>query len=234
MKTHTLPLLKGARKAEGIAVIIDVFRAFSVAPYAFENGARRIIPVDDTDTAYALKKSHPEYLLMGERGGRKLPGFDFGNSPTEIEHADFRGKTLIHATSAGTRGLVHAAGAETVVTGSFVNADAVVRYLKRRNPEVVTLVPMGSGGADPSEEDDLCAEYLKSALEGESPPDFATIYKRLRACPAAQKFFDPSAEWAPERDFDLCLDLNRFDFVLCARQVPDRPMVLTRVEVPRT
>ncbi len=231
MKIRILPLLEGARKAEGITVIIDVFRAFSVAPYAFENGARRIIPADDTDTAYNLKKAHPEYLLIGERGGRKLPGFDFGNSPAEIEHADFRGKTLIHATSAGTRGLVQAAGAETVLTGSFVNADAVARYLKRRKPEVVTLVPMGSGGAAPSEEDDLCAEYLKSALEGESPPDFATIYKRLRACPAARKFFDPSAEWAPERDFDLCLDLNRFDFVLCARQVPDRFLALKRIDV---
>ncbi len=233
MKIQILPLLKGARQAEGIAVIIDVFRAFSVAPYLFGNHARRIIPVGDTKTAYDLKKSHPEYVLIGERGGKKLRGFDYGNSPAEIEHVDFRGKTLIHATSAGTPGLVHAAGAETVMTGSFVNADAVARYILSRRPEEVTLVPMGSGGTARSEEDDLCAEYLKSALQGETPPDFMAIRKRLKACAAAQKFFDPSAEWAPEGDFDLCLHLNRFDFVLCARQVSDRPMALTRVEVPR-
>jgi 2-phosphosulfolactate phosphatase len=127
---------------------------------------------------------------------------------------------------------VHATGAETVMTGSFVNADAVVRYLKRRKPEVVTLVPMGGGGVSRSKEDDLCAAYIECALLGSSF-DFTRIRRALRSCTTAQKFFDPSAEWAPERDFDLCLHLNRFDFVLCARQVPGRPMALTRVEVPR-
>lgn len=217
-------------------MIIDVFRAFSVAPYAIENGARRIIPVKDTDTAYALKKSHPEYVLMGERGGKKLPGFDYGNSPAEIEHIDFLGKTLIHATSAGTRGLVHAVHAETVITGGFVNADAVVRYLRYRNPAVVSLVPMGSAGVSRSEEDDLCAEYIRSALEGE-PIDFKRIQKELRDCPAARKFFDPSTEWAPERDFELCLNLNRFDFVLRAHWTeggpPNGRMELKRVDLPR-
>lgn len=232
MKVQILPLLKGARQAEGIAVIIDVFRAFSVASYAFGNGARRIIPVGDTKAAHDLKKSHPEYLLIGERGGRKIPGFDYGNSPAEIEDVDFRGKTLIFATTAGTRGLVHAA-AETVMTGSLVNAEAVVRYLQSRDPDLVSLVPMGSGGTVRSEEDDLCAEYLKSALQGERPADFIAIRKRLQACPAAQKFFDPSADWAPERDFDLCLQLNRFPFVLCRQKVPDRPMALIRIEAPR-
>jgi 2-phosphosulfolactate phosphatase len=41
-----------------------------------------------------------------------------------------------------------------------------------------------------------------------------TIRTRLRAAPSAQKFFDPQATWAPERDFELCTDVDRFDFIL--------------------
>jgi len=45
---------------------------------------------------------------MGERKGKKLPGFDYGNSPTEIQAIDFSGKTVIQTTSAGTRGFADA------------------------------------------------------------------------------------------------------------------------------
>jgi 2-phosphosulfolactate phosphatase len=45
---------------------------------------------------------------MGERKGKKLPGFDYGNSPTEIQAIDFSGKTVIQTTSAGTQGFADA------------------------------------------------------------------------------------------------------------------------------
>ena len=45
-----------------------------------------------------------------------------------------------------------------------------------------------------------------------------------REAPAAQKFFDPACDWAPEGDFDRCTEVDRFDFVLRLRQAPDRPV----------
>jgi phosphosulfolactate phosphohydrolase-like enzyme len=48
----------GARAARGIAVIIDVFRAFSVACYALANGAERIIPPGNIEEARRLKREH--------------------------------------------------------------------------------------------------------------------------------------------------------------------------------
>jgi len=77
-----------------LTVVIDVFRAFSTACYAFHCGAEKIIPVGDIDIAYSLKNSHPGYILMGERNEIKMPGFDFGNSPTHILNVDFKGKTI--------------------------------------------------------------------------------------------------------------------------------------------
>jgi 2-phosphosulfolactate phosphatase len=203
----------GARAARGVAVVIDVFRAFSLACYAFANGARRIIPVAAIEDARRLKRAHPEFVALGERHARKLEGFDFGNSPTHIEHENFAGRTLVHTTHAGTQGLVNATQANVVLTGSFVNAAAIIRYIARLQPQVVSLVRMGQDARERCDEDDLCAQMLAARLSGDAF-DTSTIRPRLRSAASAAKFFDPEATWAPERDFELCTDADRFDFVL--------------------
>lgn len=215
MDIRILQLVEGARQARGLTVVIDVFRAFSIACYVFARGAKRIIPVEDIEVAYRLKREHCNYILMGERGGKRMGGFDFGNSPTQIEHVDFADKVVIHTTSAGTRGLTNAARADEVITGSFVNADAVVNYIKAREPEIVSLVCMGDAGERENEEDTLCAEHLRDLLQAKET-DFERIAKRLRNCKSAGKFFDPQMDWAPQRDFALCMEYSRFNFILKA------------------
>lgn len=212
-KIEILDFEAGARAARGVAVVIDVFRAFTVACYAFANGAERIIPVADIEEARRIKRAHPGYVTLGERHARKLEGFDFGNSPTHIEHEDFTGRTLVHTTHAGTQGLVNATQAEIVITGSLVNAAAICRYIAHLAPEEVSLVRMGQDARERCDEDDLCAELLAMRLCGERF-DTGSIRQRLRDAPSARKFFDPEVTWAPERDFELCTDADRFDFVL--------------------
>jgi hypothetical protein len=46
--------------------------------------------------------------------------------------------------------------------------------------------------------------------------DIQDIIKQIRNSPSSAKFFDPAMDWAPQRDFDLCLDISRFGFVLRA------------------
>lgn len=70
-----------------------------------------------------------------------------------------------------------------------------------------------SAGVRIADEDTLCAEFIKNALENKTN-DFSKIIKHLREYRSAHKFFDPTKDWAPERDFDLCLSLNKFNFVL--------------------
>ncbi|MFO7655522.1 MAG: 2-phosphosulfolactate phosphatase, partial [Bacteroidales bacterium] len=65
MEIEILQLIEGARQAMGLTVIIDVFRAFSLACYIFDQGAEKIIPVGDIDMAYRLKENNPGYLLAG-------------------------------------------------------------------------------------------------------------------------------------------------------------------------
>ena len=213
MKIEILQLLEGAQKAKGLTVIIDVFRAFSTACYAFENGASTIIPVGDIDQAYSLKKKHPEFLLMGERFERKPEGFDFGNSPTHLLNVDLSGKTIVHTTSSGTQGIANAANADEIITGSFVNASAIRKYIQIKDPGHVSLVCMGYSCQYPTDEDTFLAEYIKDKLEARET-NFTAMVDKLRNGSGARLFEPENQEWSPSSDFDLCLSLSRFNFIL--------------------
>jgi 2-phosphosulfolactate phosphatase len=220
MDIHILHLLEGAREARGLTVVIDVFRAFTMACYFMGNGAERIIPVGDLDLAYKLKETNPDYILAGERHGKILPGFAYGNSPTHIEKIDFTGKTIVQTTSAGTRGISEARGADEIVTGSFVNAGAVINHIRRRDPKVLSLVCMGHEARETTEEDTFYAEYVRDTLRGRTY-DFPAAVRILRNT-SGRRFFDPANHHSePSRDFDLSLDLDRFDFHLRAVPAPD-------------
>ena len=213
MKIRILDFVEGARNATGIVVIIDVFRAFSVACYAFDRGAARIIPVAEIDEALAWRARDPSVLLIGEREGKPLEGFDFGNSPTEISKADLAGRTLVHTTHAGTQGVHNAVQARRVLAGSLVNAAATARYIRELQPDEVSLVRMGHEASRRTDEDDVCAAYLEALLLGQSF-DAKAIPSMLAASPCAQRFFDPAIPWNPESDFWLCVNVDRFPFAV--------------------
>ena len=61
MEINILECIDGAKQAKGLTVIIDVFRAFSLECYLFQQGAERIIPIGDLDQAFALKAKHPDW-----------------------------------------------------------------------------------------------------------------------------------------------------------------------------
>ncbi|MBN1276896.1 MAG: 2-phosphosulfolactate phosphatase [Deltaproteobacteria bacterium] len=220
---------EGARQARGLTVIIDVFRAFSVACYAVDSGASRIIATGDPDEAFRVKERYPNSLLVGERNETKIAGFDFCNSPTEIIKCDLSGKTLIHTTTAGTVGLVSAVNADLIITGSLVNASAVARFIAERKPGHVSLVAMGFRATISAEEDLLCAEYIKSKLEGREG-NFDDRIAGLRHT-AGQRFFNPeNIDFSPPTDFFLCTMTDRFDFVLKAERRNDGNIDLRRTD----
>lgn len=214
MEINILHLIEGAKQARGLTVIIDVFRAFSLECYLYDMGVREIRPVGTVEEAFRLRNTLENSVLIGERGGKKCEGFDFGNSPSSIPAAAVDGKTVIHTTSAGTQGVVNARGASEIITGSLVNAKAVAAYLLHRNPETVSLVCMGNGGVRPAPEDELCAAYIQSLLEGRPLPDLQQQIAALQT-QGGRHFFDPAMqEIFPEPDFWLCTQYDRFPFVI--------------------
>ena len=104
-----------ARAATDVAVVIDVFRAFTTAATVLANGAERIVMTGDLDAARRLRADGVGRLCIGERGSVRPEGFDFGNSPVEVAGVDFSGETVIQTTSNGTRGILAASGARITI-----------------------------------------------------------------------------------------------------------------------
>ena len=152
-------------------------------------------------------------LLVGERHGKILPGFDCGNSPSQLVSLDAVGKTVIHTTSAGTQGIANAKNADEILGCSLLTAKATAEYIKKSGAEDVSLVCMGLEALSQTEEDNLCAYYIKSILEG-TEIDMPAEIEKLKTTSGA-KFFDKAQnDVFPEADFGMCTELDKFDFVL--------------------
>lgn len=230
MKINKYDFVSGAEKAKGMTVIIDVFRAFSVACYCFDKGVAKLIPVGAFEEALSYTDENYQIVRIGERNGKKLPGFDFGNSPSELEQISLEDCLVLQTTHAGTQGMVNARNASEVLTGSLVNAKATAEYIKSQQPEEVSLVRMGLGAKTSTDEDDICADYLESLLLGKAF-DESKIRDKLKASPCSDRFFDPNIPSSPEPDFEHCTDVDRFDFVLrLVKPESDMPY-LERVEI---
>lgn len=213
-KINILHLIDGAKQAKGLTVIIDVFRAFSLECYLYDMQVKEIRPVGTIDDAFRLKNEIANSILIGERHGKKCEGFDYGNSPSTVDKSDVKGKTIIHTTSAGTQGIVNAKYASEILTGSLVNAKAVAKYIRKKQPDEVSLVCMGNGGIYPAKEDELCAEYIKSLLEGEPLKDVQTRIANLQYDGGEHFFDDTRQEIFPKEDFWLCIKNDKFPFVI--------------------
>ena len=206
-------LIEGARSASGITVIIDVFRCFTTEAVAFEKGAKKIILVAEIEEAFDLKADGVGDILMGEVGGKKPKGFDYGNSPFELLGADLKGKTIIQSTRAGTVGVTNASGADLIYGGSLAVASATVRALKAHNPSKITLVAMGSEGIIRADEDEQCALYLRNLLQGRVP-DIEAVKSLIMAGEESQKYDDPETPQWPMEDREMALNIDSHDFAL--------------------
>jgi len=214
----------GAAVEGGSVVVIDVIRAFTTAAVALSRGAEAIVMVDDLAQATQLRAEGMGRYCMGERGGVKPEGFDFGNSPCEIAAADLAvdlaGAVLIQTTTNGTRGIAAAAaaGAERIYAGAFVTAEATVQaILNGPSQAPVALVAMGYGDRIRSDEDELCALYLRGRLEGRDP-DKGALVAALRSLlgepgETERLFADLTAA-----DIEACLTLDRYPFAVRVRE----------------
>jgi 2-phosphosulfolactate phosphatase len=124
--------------SNAVVVIIDVFRATSTIASALHNGAACVIPVDSVSKAIALSKNMGG-IAAGERDGKIADGLEHGNSPLEYSRDFIEGKTLVLTTTNGTRLLQMAEdnNADTIITGSFPNLDAVCKFIIAQNKNVV-------------------------------------------------------------------------------------------------
>ena len=195
-----------------VAVVIDVMRAFTVAAWAFDRGAERIVLASSEPEARELKAAHPGWLVL--KDGPPAAGFDAVNSPGLIRSADLTGRTIVQKTPAGTVGALAVAESPLVLCASFVVADATARYLRARTTGPITFVITGEDGQ--AEEDLACADYIAHRMTSDDNAA-APYLRRARASRAAADLADGLSrgyQGIHPDDIELCLEPNRFPFAM--------------------
>lgn len=164
IRVSLLPALLPPRGLAGhVAVVADILRATTTMVHALVAGATSVIPCGDIEEARATAKSlSGKVLLTGERDGRKVQGFDLGNSPAEFTSAAVKGAMIVMSTTNGTPALRAALSADRILVGAFVNFSAVCEQLDA-DPRPVHIVCAGTDG-EPSLEDTIFAGALVDHL----------------------------------------------------------------------
>ena len=148
-----------------IIVVIDVLRATTTMVTAFEHGCKQILPVMQVQNAFdraAELQKTGSVVIGGERKGKRVEGFDFGNSPLEYSSDSLQDKTIIMTTTNGTRALVLNRQAPHVLIACLRNIRAVLLKIVELKGNV-TIVCAGTDGHE-TLEDSVCAGLIAKEL----------------------------------------------------------------------
>lgn len=159
--------------AGGSVVVVDILRASTTITHALAAGAAKVCPCLTIEDAVRMRarsaattSEEGSWLLGGERKGRLIEGFDFGNSPTSYTPEAVGGKPIAFTTTNGTKALLRCRQADRILIGCFANLTAVADLL-REDARPVYIVCAGTDGRVTAE-DVLFAGALVQHLEGVS------------------------------------------------------------------
>lgn len=223
--SHPGPAREAAARAD-VAVVIDVIRAFTVAPWCLERGAAAVLLASSVEAAVAARDaSYPDALLL--KDGPADPRFALPNAPGRIAREDLTGRTVVQRTGNGTRGAHAVARTPLVLCSSFVTAAATAEAVRAARPGGVVLIPTEG------DEDWALADYLAAVLhDGGARPDPSPYLDRVVRSPAgvecAERGADEGYPGVDPDDLARCLELDRFDHALRAVPQPDGLLAVHR------
>jgi len=194
-----------------VGIDVDVLRATSTICQALSSGYGRVLCCAEVDEARELAQSEGLAKLAGERRLEPIEGFDFGNSPRELD-GEAAAETLILTTTNGTRLLVAAAERfERVYVGSLLNVDSVAAAARESGEDVAVLCAgvLGELALD----DAYCAGRIAEALGGEPEDSAQAAILLARSFPNALDGLGASRSAANLRRHGLEADVER-----CARE----------------
>jgi 2-phosphosulfolactate phosphatase len=147
-------------------VVVDILRATSCMTTAFAHGIESIAPFAQLQECLAMKDKG--YFTAGERDGKKVDGFDLGNSPFEYQDPALKGKNIAFTTTNGTQAIVKSLGAKEIIIGSFLNLSAVVAHLQKLPYNILVVCAGWKGKVNL--EDTLFAGAVVEKLKDETSP----------------------------------------------------------------
>ena len=174
-----------------IAVVIDVLRATTTISWALKNGADSIQVFADLELLKetAMKWDSDKRLMLAERGGRKIKGFDLGNSPLFVTKETVHGKRLFMSTTNGTKSLKKVQNVEYLFAMALPNRKAVAERIISLNKENVLILGSGWEGSY-SLEDSLAAGALASYIKENFNSEVNISNDELQASLALWNFWE--------------------------------------------
>jgi len=204
-------------------------RATTTISWALKNGADSIQVFADLDLlkVSAIKWQAEKRLMLGERGGKKIEGFDLGNSPLSVTKEVVNGKRLFMSTTNGTKSLQKVQHAKHLFAMGLTNRKAVAEKIISLKSENVLILGSGWEGSY-SLEDSLAAGALASYLEQNCDFEINILNDELQAALALWEFWKNdilkclktathgkrlTSLGDYEDDFKCCSELDRLDIV---------------------
>jgi 2-phosphosulfolactate phosphatase len=195
-------------------VVIDVLRSFTTAAVALANGAKAIYPVDGIAMAITMQGRIKNAILAGAiAGGDPAPGFDFGNSPSQLMNARLTGKNIVMSTAAGVHGLQRFHQARQLFATGLVCAKATADAIRASDAKEVCFVITGEWVDRDGDEDIACADYIEALLRGKSPEP-AVFSRRVRESDFGQRFTAGTWPNLPLADLDISAQADLFSFAM--------------------
>ena len=165
-----------------VAIVIDVLRATTTISWALTNGADSIEVFADLEL---LKEKAnlwdpDKKLMLAERGGKKIEGFDLGNSPLSVTKDLVSGKRLFMSTTNGTKSLQKVQNVEYLFSMALTNRKAVAERVISLDISDVLILGSGWEGSY-SLEDSLAAGAFVDYLNIHSNSKVNIINDELNA-----------------------------------------------------
>jgi 2-phosphosulfolactate phosphatase len=214
------PLLANIHDFTGkIAVVVDVLRATTTIITAFEYGVKSILPVDSIEVCRDFQLQG--YIGAAEREGKKVKGFELGNSPFDYFNPCCAGKKIVFTTTNGTRTISTIKKADRIIFGAFVNLDVVAGFLNSLKKNIVIVCAGWEG--EVNLEDTLFAGTLISKLrssflrEGDAAVLAYNLYKQsgedLLGFLEESTHVNRLKKLGLQKDINFCLELNKYEII---------------------
>ena len=209
---------------DATVVVVDILRATSCMTTAFAHDVHSIKTFAQLPECLSCKDDG--YLAAGERDGKKVEGFDLGNSPFEYMNPQLKGKKIAFTTTNGTQAIAKASGAREIVIASFLNLSAVVEYVRKASGNVLVVCSGWKGKVNL--EDTIFAgalvEHLKNDIEAacDAPLIAQRLYNEARH--NLKDFLKDASHIKRlhrlniERDIDFCLTEDQYHIVPVIRE----------------
>jgi len=202
-----------------VVVVVDILRATSSITTAIAHSVKLVRIVESLAECRELKLKG--YVGAAERGGKKVGGFDMGNSPFSFMNPELEDQSIAITTTNGTAALKKASGALQVVIGSFLNYSALLTYLERLPCDILMLCAGWKGKVNM--EDTLFSgaiiNGLKQMFEYDSDAPLMALQMYRQAKEDLRTYIEKSSHvkrllsLGLEKDINFCLKYDEYKVI---------------------